>query len=145
MSVRTVATTVALALCIAGCASGPSKPPSPGDPRILACSDQECHVKIAVTNCTVTVTPEFIEITKKNVNIHWDIESGDYTFPERGGIVIKDYDPEREFTDPSRPTPKKWILKDKNTFAKYFPYGVQVVDRNGAACPLHDPGVINHG
>ena len=145
MNARTVAIAIALALTMTGCAT-PRRAPEPGDPRIVRCGEDECHVKITVSECRVTtVDPEYIEIIKKNVNIHWDIVSGDFTFPEQGGIVIKDYDPEREFTDPSRPNPKKVILKDKNSFAKYFPYGVQVLNRDGVKCPLHDPGVINHG
>lgn len=136
MTARIGITAVAFALVAAGCVS---IPPS----KLAACNAHVCHVAVTVTNCTISAQPPDIDVFAPDHEIHWDIVSRGYAFPQ-DGIVIGD-DANHEFTDPRRAEQdRKFIWHDKNSFAKSYKYSIKVL--NGAtACPPLDPGIINHG
>jgi hypothetical protein len=131
-------TAALLALVAAGCALTPPI-------RMAACNDPECHVVVTVTDCQVSVNHDPITVNGRDHEIHWDIASTGYTFAD-DGIIIKDFDPLREFTDPRRPNATKFIWHDRNSVARPepFKYGINVL-RNGNPCGPHDPGIVNNG
>jgi hypothetical protein len=136
MSAKIGITAVAFALVAAGCASVPRSGTG-------ACNTHVCPVAVTVTGCTISADPPDLEILSHRVEIHWDIVSPGYTFPE-DGIVIRD-DQKNEFTDPRRAEQnRKFIWNDKNSFEKTYKYSIKVMNGAAACAPL-DPGIINRG
>ncbi len=140
MTAKAVFTAAALALVAAGCAAPPPV-------RSMRCDTPVCNVAVHVADCRITVDPDTVMVFGRNRQIHWDIahDSPGYKFAA-DGITIKDLDPTREFTDPSRPNDTKYIWHDRNSQARSDPYhyGVKVM-RGETACPPLDPGIINQG
>jgi len=107
-----------------------------------SCNTHECHLKVTVNDCNITVDPEPITITARNVELHWDIVSSGYTFTA-SGIVINQ-DPQNEFSGghlAERDT--KFILNDKNSFPRTYKYTVNV-KRGSTTCAPLDPSIANN-
>jgi hypothetical protein len=103
-------------------------------------------VKVTVVDCRISVDRPTIDIARGNhdIEIHWDIVSGGYTFPS-DGIWIKDDVSPPQFSNPMRLTPTKFKWNDRNTAARMFHYGVKVM-KDGTACtPPLDPIINNQG
>jgi hypothetical protein len=143
MTAKSILVGVGCAIVIAGCASTPPT-------RAARCEGPGvCSVVVSVTDCRISVDPTQLDVFGPDKEIHWDLDrsavAAGYKFAA-DGVVIKDFDPQREFTDPRRLTDAKFKWHDKNSFARADPYqyGVRVV-KGDSACPQHDPGIINHG
>ncbi len=107
-----------------------------------SCNTHECHVKVIVTDCHITLKPDPISIFEKNVEIHWDIVGTGFTFATNG-IVIKD-DTQAEFGNCHLAEhDMKFMCHDKNTFHKTYKYVVNV-KQGSAACPPLDPSIVNN-
>jgi hypothetical protein len=107
-----------------------------------SCNAHECHVKVTVSDCNISLDPDPIGIAAKDVEIHWDIVGGNATFAQNG-IAIKD-DAQGEFDRGHlAEQDRKFIVHDKNTFPKTYKYIVSV-KQGGAACRPLDPSIINN-
>jgi len=137
---------------------GPPPPPEdqkPGfDPSWLPqpikagmCAGSTCLLTIRVNgNCDITIDQQDAFVTKRNVRILWQIQPGDYQFPEVGGVEFKsEYNPawREEFYGSARVSPQVWQWYDANSMPDAFRYTVTVVHkRQDKTCHI-DPGVIN--
>ena len=107
-----------------------------------SCNAHECHLKVTVNDCTITVNPDPITIGARNVELHWDIVSSGYTFTA-SGIVINE-DPRNEFSGGHlAQQDTKFILNDKNSFPRTYKYTVNV-KRDTTTCPPLDPSIANN-
>ncbi len=107
-----------------------------------SCNANECHVKVTVVDCNISLDPDPIGISAKNVEIHWDIVGANATFAQNG-IVIKD-DLRGEFGNGHlAERDMKFIVHDKNTFPKTYKYLVNVKQGSTVCRPL-DPSIANN-
>lgn len=136
MSARTIITAVALAFLAAGCAS--MRAAVPGDCKGAGA----CKIVVTADNCVASVDLDPLNVYGPH-SIQWDLVTSGYTFADPG-ITFKN-DPNHEF-DPISAGPRKVIWNDKNSFAQSNPYNYRInLLKNGTACPVTDPGIINHG
>ena len=145
MKPRTLIASLAVLLILAGCAAAPG-----GGGRSRACNDQVCQVTISVSapatvggQCTITADPETLEvkIRNKGVEIHWDIQKGDYVFADTGIVVERD--DQLEFSGGHvAEQGRKYILHDKNSFTQKYKYEVHVKSGD-KVCSL-DPWIYNN-
>lgn len=140
MSPKSLIVSLAVLLIVSGCATAPGGSGSHG--RTPACNDVVCHVVITVTNCQVTANPPTIEVTRQNVEIHWDIDSAGYTFDPHGITVERDNSAEF-YGGTVAEHGQKYVLHDKNSFSSTYKYDIRVLN-NGAACPVVDPWIYNN-
>lgn len=138
MSIRTVVFTAIVVSLLYACIAGP--PARMGAP---VCTTHECHIAIAVANCQIAADPSVIRIgaANRNVELHWDITTPGFAFSDEG-IVFND-DPGREFQNPAKPQPTKFIVHDRHSSAGDFKYTINI--RASSACPALtlDPWVVN--
>ena len=107
-----------------------------------SCNEQQCHVKVTVNDCNVTLDPDIIKITRPRVEIHWDIATADYTFTS-DGIVVQN-DSRNEFSGGHLSEQgRKFTLNDKNSFRNEYKYVVKV-KRGEVACRPLDPSIVNN-
>ncbi|HEX6795993.1 MAG TPA: hypothetical protein VF304_19300 [Casimicrobiaceae bacterium] len=140
MIAKTVAGGIVCALVLAGCASGPVVEAQRCD------ASGGCNVDVTVTSCHASANVDPIEVFGRNRNIHWEIvNSPGYTFADPG--IVVGTDSTHEFVDGQiAQQGKKYILLDKNTFARNDPYPYEIkVLHDGSPCVTVDPGIINHG
>ena len=137
MSRRTVVFTATIAALAYACAGPPTRMGAP------VCTTHECRIAVTVASCQIAADPPVIRIgaANRNVELHWDITTAGFAFSDEG-IVIND-DPGREFQNPNKPQPTKFILHDRHTSAGDFKYTINV--RPSSACPALtlDPWVVN--
>ena len=153
--------TVATASVPAHAAPADPNPSSSKHLSAIACKAQVCRLSVKVDGeCGISVDPEWLFISGKNVQLVWDILPAGYYFPP-GGIRFKDeYNPawRAEFfeigkgegggdvlsTDAPRAGPSRQsVWGDLNTQPDVFRYSVTVVNaRTGQQCRT-DPGVVN--
>jgi hypothetical protein len=118
----------------------------PEPTKVGTCRGAGCRLTIRVNgNCDITIDQQWAVITGHNVQLLWEINPGDYVFPEQGGIEFKqDYNPTgEEFYDSRRLSPQVWQVMDSNSMPDVFRYTARVVHKKtGRVCTL-DPGVIN--
>ena len=149
-----------------GCANaqvlseGPPPPPpenqKPGfDPSWLPrpikagrCDGTTCLLTIRVNgNCDITIDQQDAFIGSRNMRILWQIQPGDYVFPEAGGVEFKsEYNPmwREEFYGSARIDAQTWQWYDANSTPDAYRYTVTVVHKRQADKVCHlDPGVIN--
>lgn len=139
MTARTVVAGFAVALAIVGCASDRFHP------KDNECKGSGvCKIEVTVVNCQASARPDPLHVFGAH-EIHWTIvDSPDYSFAQ-DGIVFK-HDGNHEFTNPRRPQPDMFMWHDRNSVARPdpFEYSIRVM-KGGTRCPVHDPGIINHG
>jgi hypothetical protein len=127
----------------------------------LACKGAVCRLTVKVEgDCTISVEPEWLFVSGKNVRLVWDILPAGYYFHPTEGIRFKDdYNPtwrsqffevgrgEGDFlsTDAPRSGPaRQSTWADLNTQSgSSFRYSVTVINaRTNTECRA-DPGVVN--
>ena len=137
MAIGRVFPVVIVSVALSGCTSMP--PPRFGP----SCNAHECHVAVAIADCKISAVPDAIGIARGNGNVemHWDITTAGYAFSDEG-IVFSD-DPRREFQNPRRPQPTKFMLNNKHSFAKDYKYTINI--KASTTCPALtvDPWVVN--
>jgi hypothetical protein len=109
------------------------------------CDGTLCRLRVHATgNCQVSVEPEWIFITGQSVQIVWEIQQGDYVFPEVGGVQFKPRYPmgDREL-DSRRLDERTWQVRDNNFQPEVARYNVTVVNRKTQESCTIDPGVVN--
>src|SRR4029434_5132334 len=135
---------------------------SPGASKHVSatrCNAGTCRLSVKVDGeCGITVDPDWLFISSKNVRLVWEILPSGYYFPPSGGIQFKDeYNPawrgeffeqgrgEGEFDVISAQKPagpqRESVWTDLNTQPDVFRYAVTIVNaRTGQVCRA-DPGV----
>jgi hypothetical protein len=127
----------------------------------IACKASVCRLSVKVDgDCGISVDPEWLFISGKNVQLVWDILPAGYYFPPDGIRFKDEYNPawRSEFypvgngegggdvllTDASRAGPSRQsVWGDLNTQPDVFRYSVTIVNaRTGQQCRA-DPGVVN--
>ena len=109
------------------------------------CDGTLCRLRVKATgNCKITVDPEWIFITGQSVQIVWELQPGDYVFPEVGGVQFKPRYPmgDREL-DSRRLDERTWQIRDNNFQPELARYNVTVVHRKTQESCTIDPGVVN--
>lgn len=140
---------------LAGCSTPPT--PGGGSPRAVPpglqwqrCSTPQCDVAVTVQHCNdpsgIKPHPEGLEVDRgRDRKIRWEIVTAGYEFA-LGDIVIKTYDPKREFADPAAHR-NQYTLKYRNS----EPQGTQIYDyaitvrrvSDGRVCGPLDPWIRN--
>ena len=149
MTTRLLLCVLAAGLGLAGCAPVQTKDNPPFDRDYISCASNKCDIEVTVNNCLaergITVNIKALEVRGRNVKLQWTIVTQNYKFAT-DGIVIKDYDSKREFTDPTRESDKiySWKYKASPDVKKVYEYGVYVerIDPS-ASCLPYDPWVRN--
>ncbi|HLX27165.1 MAG TPA: hypothetical protein VKV24_01600 [Casimicrobiaceae bacterium] len=139
MNAKPMLVAAASALVVAGCATGGFHPT--GMHQICR-GHGLCEIPVTVNACGIAV-PDTIDLYDGAKEIHWDIQTPGYSFPENG-IVIKE-DPGGSVSQLQRLSATKFKLHDDNVpQPKPISYGINVL--NGSmACPQRDPWIVNHG
>jgi hypothetical protein len=106
-----------------------------------------CTLAVTAPECAVTVKPEYLIVTGKNVKLRWVIQTKGYTFPETKGIFFKEkYSAgyASEFDNCRRVNATTWECTDKNAKPPmFFKYGVNVLKPDNSACKTLDPTIFN--
>jgi hypothetical protein len=154
---------VAALSCI--CAQAHAAPPasSPGASKHVdatRCNASVCRLSVKVDgDCGITVDPDWLFISGKNVRLVWEILPAGYYFPPFQGVRFKDeYNPawRGEFFEQGRGEglgtdmaqapggPKREsVWGDVNSQPGVFRYAITVINaRTGQECSA-DPGVVN--
>ncbi len=142
------AAAVAGCLGLIGCAGlGTQQVTAPPPGTVYCDSPVLCKIQVYVDNCKVSVVPEYVGLPRghPNVIIMWTIETSGYEYLT-DGIKFKTPGWENEFDHPSH-APTQFTMRDLNPTGlqrgRKFDYAVKVKPTNGAACPVHDPGIVN--
>lgn len=141
MNSKTIVAVVATALAIAGCATHRGV-----DASIVCDHPGVCKVDVALSGCTVSPPLTDIEVFGTQRVIQWELQgSPNVTFAEHDGIFLKD-DPQHQFGPGQRPALRKFTMPDKNDVPgiNKHHYGIKLMNGD-TACPVIDPGIINHG
>jgi hypothetical protein len=109
------------------------------------CDGSLCRLRVTATgNCAITVEPEWVFVTGRQVQIVWEIQQGDYIFPEVGGVDIKqEYVTSESYYDSRRLDERTWQIRDNNFRPNVARYNVTVVHRKTQQSCTIDPGVVN--
>jgi hypothetical protein len=142
-----IAASALVGLGLAGCITKTPRSP-PHDAVWHPCSTPQCDVAVKVESCDaagIKLDRPFLEIKGRDRKIQWEIVTSGYEFA-LGDVVIKSYDPKREFTDPAA-SGNKYSWKYKNAEPEvrhYYEYGIAVRRASdGATCGPLDPWIRN--
>ncbi len=111
------------------------------------CKKDDCNLKVDVSDsCVITVEHDLVGVTKgiEDVPITWTIQQNHFEFTANG-IEFRGNPPSFPPGSPSS-NGKSFTVVDKNNQPGDdidFKYSVTVKRKNGAACPTHDPTIIN--
>jgi len=97
----------------------------------------DAHADVTILNDRISVRPDPLPVTGKNVNLHWTIVTDGWTFPSDGIVIDK---AAGQFSDPSA-NGKKFKWKDKDDFKADYKYTINVI--NGSRRLTLDPTIEN--
>jgi hypothetical protein len=114
------------------------------DGLTTTCDQSNCHITVYVTpGGGIRVDKDPLEVTKRNANIHWDIDqdiADTWTFTS-DGIKFSD-DPAGQFDCQRTGNGKKFICMDRNDDRKPHKYSIKLQGPK----PLQlDPTIKNQG
>jgi hypothetical protein len=148
MNLRT-ALLVVVAVGLYGCAPMRERM-QPHDSAYVSCSGNTCGIEVKVNDCDapdgITVNIPALEVRGRNVKLEWKIVGTNRFRFADNGIVIEDYDPQREFSDPKREsaTEYSWRYKATPTIKRAYKYSVHLqAIESGRACRPLDPWIRN--
>lgn len=111
------------------------------------CSGTECTIAVHASDCTVSISPHYLIVTKRNVLLRWVIQDKGYTFPASDGIFFKPGSlagARGEFERCGRVNATTWQCLDRNvTPPMAFWYGVNVLKPDGKTVCTIDPVIVN--
>lgn len=141
---------------LAGCSTIPAQD-GVGPPRAVPpglqwhrCATPQCDVAVTVQHCNdpsgIKPHPEALEVDRgRDRKLRWEIVTPGYEFAV-GDIVIKSYDPRREFFDPAAHR-NEYTLKYRNSEppgTKVYDYAITVRRvSDGRVCGPLDPWIRN--
>ena len=115
-------------------------------PRMMAakyeCTASPCVVTVTVDDCRVWLDREPLHVVKiKDAELVWNLATPGYEFVA-DGIRFKPGANTGQFHGNVQAA-NRYKGTDRNTVAGRNEYGVRVKKTHGAACPEHDPYVVN--
>ena len=140
---------------LGGCAAVDTRNGPPFTATHKECRAHDCDISLAIDNCVIKPEADVVDVIDgapavlSTRVIRWTIATPGYRFrdhPINYGIVIKDFDPTREFDNPVLGN-DTFKINFRNKFKKPngYEYGVNVVRSiDGTPCPTLDPWIVNH-
>lgn len=121
-------------------------PAKAGGKKKKFCKKGGCDVMVSVSNCTITLDYDDLEVDEKNQDdkITWGLVGKDYTFTDTG-IGFKTANatgPKGQFYN-NKNQGSMYVWWDRNTDKNKYDYWVEVQKVGGATCPRYDPSVVN--
>lgn len=113
------------------------------------CTAGTCFVDVTVSNCSVIVDPEQLQVARGNRDavLHWKLDTASffaYRFADRG-IAFGEAGGNQFHTPQGSAFGREFTWGDRNTTSGKFKYTVNLERRwGGGACPPLDPFVINN-
>lgn len=151
MNTRTVSALAIAGILSAGCAlwdrDRAKTAAPPPDPNVKCeVSDTVCHITVRVSQCKVTVEPDWKRVAMRpgGVTMLWTIRDSPGVVFAHNGITLKMRAEARDVfrVEEHSLASATLAMHNSTTIAGKFPYTVHVID-NGKRCDPFDPGIIN--